>query len=45
MTYDELCATQEDILDAFRSGELSETLLHHELEMLQEQYEDECEED
>lgn len=43
MTYSEYCATQEDILDAFRTGELTQAQLEREMEMLQEQYEEECE--
>lgn len=45
MTFDQFCNEQDDLLQAFADHELTETQLHHELEMLQEQYEDECEED
>lgn len=43
MTYSEMCLIQEDIIEAYEHGELTEAQLHRELEMLQEQYEDECE--
>lgn len=44
MTYSDYLATFEDIMESFQAGELTETQLEHELEMLQEEYENDCEE-
>jgi cell fate (sporulation/competence/biofilm development) regulator YlbF (YheA/YmcA/DUF963 family) len=41
MTYDEFIATQEDILEAFRFGEITEEDVEYEMEALQNQWEEE----
>lgn len=40
MTYSEFCATQEDILDSYRAGELTEAQVEREMEQLQEEWEE-----
>lgn len=40
MTYDQFCATQEDIIEAYNCGELTESQLEQEMEQLQEEWEE-----
>ena len=44
MTYDDYEAIMDDILYAFKSGNLTESQLEDEMEILQEQWEEEGEE-
>ena len=44
MTYSEYCATQEDIIEAYNCGELTESQLEQEMEQLQSEWEEEGEE-
>ena len=43
MTYDQFCATQEDIIEAFKLGELTEAQLEREMEKLEEEWQAEGE--
>lgn len=44
MTYDEYIAIQEDIVEAYESGDITEAQLEDEMEALQNQWEEEGEE-
>lgn len=44
MTFDQFCATQEDIIEAFQFGLLTEAQLDREMEQLEEQWQEEGEE-
>ena len=40
MTYDDFCNIREDLIEAYNSGELTETQLDTEMEELQEYWEE-----
>lgn len=44
MTYDEFCALQEEIIEAYEEGYLTKSKLEGEMEALQEQWDEEGEE-
>lgn len=44
MTYDTYCAIESDLQYAYTCGEITEAQLYEEMERLQEQWEEECEE-